>query len=57
MLGIPAALGVDAKITAHCAESGEKLELEVRAGRLSETAGVVHFLVPFRDWYADLVFT
>lgn len=73
MLGIPAALGCDAKIDAVCTESNEKVNLEIKDGQihinsvtLSDSEGslpfksetlLVHFPIPFARWYDDLVFT
>jgi len=31
--------------------------LQVRDGGVSQSDVMVHFLVPFRNWYDDLVFT
>jgi len=56
-LGIPAALQHDADVEAVCAQSGEKIILQVRDGQLSESGDLVHFLVPFAHWYDDLAFT
>ena len=56
-LGIPAALHVDAEIDAECAQSGEGIHLTVSRRRVQYEAGLVHFLVPFRNWYDDLPFT
>jgi len=56
-LGIPAALHADADVEAACAQSGEKIVLQVRDGVVSNSDALVHFLVPFKHWYADLVFT
>lgn len=56
-LGIPAALHADATIDAHCAASGDPLPLTVRDAQLLASDAVVHFLVPFRAWYDDLVYT
>ena len=56
-LGIPASLGRDADVEAACAHSGEAITLQVRNGGVSRPDGLIHFLVPFRHWYDDLVFT
>jgi len=62
-LGIPAALHVDARVEAACAQSGEKIYLTVQnQGTSTErsvqgSSALVHFLVPFKDWYDDLPFT
>jgi hypothetical protein len=56
-LGIPAALHADAQIEAVCAQSGEPIRLSVTGGQVSDSNALVHFLIPFRDWYEDLAFT
>jgi Alkylmercury lyase len=57
-LGIPAALGAEAHIDAHCTYSGEPIALEVRNGQVPGGEGVVaHFAVPFARWYDDLIHT
>jgi hypothetical protein len=56
-LGIPAALHVDAEVEAECAQSGERIHLTVSRQEVQSEAGIVHFLVPFKNWYNDLPFT
>ena len=56
-LGIPAALHIDAEIEAACARSGEPLRLSVTSGQVHASDALVHFLIPFRNWYDDLSFT
>lgn len=56
-LGIPAALHTDARIEASCARSGEPVWLQVTGGQIQGADALVHFLVPFREWYDDLPFT
>ena len=55
--GIPAALHADAEIEASCAQSGEPLHLRVSRGLVQGSEALVHFLIPFRDWYNDLTAT
>lgn len=55
--GIPAALYADAEISAQCAFDGALLRLQVRGTTVSGDGGLVHFLLPCRRWYDDLVFT
>jgi len=55
--GIPAALGVDARIFTTCADCGGVLERKVSAGAITETRGVVHFALPARRWWDDVGFT
>jgi hypothetical protein len=56
-LGIPAALGCDAVVETECADCGNPTTLTVRDGEVGDHSELVHFLVPFRRWYDDLVFT
>lgn len=56
-LGIPAALCVDAEIKAACAQSGASIRLSVINRQVQKSDALVHFLLPFRDWYNDLIFT
>ncbi|HLO16801.1 MAG TPA: organomercurial lyase [Anaerolineales bacterium] len=55
--GIPAALQVDAKIEATCAQSGEPIRISVIKQQVQDSDALVHFLIPFREWYNDLAFT
>lgn len=56
--GIVAALHASqASIESACAASGDRLYLEISAGQVSSAGEVVHFLLPFRRWYDDLVAT
>jgi alkylmercury lyase-like protein len=55
--GIPAALHVDAVIEASCAQSGVPIQLSVIDQQVKDSDVLVHFLLPFRDWYNDLTFT
>ena len=57
MLGIPAMLGVDALLDGRCAQSGAPMRMAIRDGRPSEFWGVVHFLLPFTQWYKDVEYT
>lgn len=56
-LGIPAALHSDAEIEATCSQSKQPIQLNIKDGKVSASDALVHFLVPFREWYNDLVFT
>lgn len=55
-LGIPAALHCDAAIIIEDPLGGAPLELSVVDGQVVGE-GLVHFLLPFRRWYDDLVET
>ncbi len=56
-LGVPAALRCDAIVHTECAESHRPITLTLENGRVTDQGERVHFLVPFRRWYEDLVFT
>ncbi len=56
-LGIPAMLECDAEISTSCGCCGARLHLEVAAGSVHSEADVVHFAVPARHWWDNIVFT
>ena len=56
--GVVAALGAgEANIRSVCAHSGAALSVSVRQGQAVSAGEVIHFLVPFRQWYRDIIFT
>jgi Alkylmercury lyase len=56
-LGIPAMLKLDGTHDASCGCCGLSMVLEVRGGALQPSEGVVHFAVPARKWWEDIIFT
>jgi Alkylmercury lyase len=54
-LGIIAMLHADGRVLTSCGTSGETMELSVR-GRALVGEGVVHFALPARRWWEDIVF-
>ena len=56
-LGIPAALGADAVITAPCGDCSESMTLEVRNGALVRSEGIIHFAIPAHHWWDNIGFT
>ena len=57
-LGIPAMLHADAKITARYAHSDEPITYSVQNGEVIPPAeGIVHFALPFAQWYDNLIHT
>jgi hypothetical protein len=56
-LGVPAALGADALISAPCGDCGEPLTLELRDGALARGEGLIHFAVPARRWWDNIGYT
>jgi len=56
-LGIPAMLGVPARIDATCGDCTDPMVIETGDGGPARGAGVVHFAVPARNWWDDIGFT
>jgi hypothetical protein len=56
-LAIPAALSIDAEIRGVWMDSGQPAELAVADGQLTSTEGVVHFQIPARQWWDDIIET
>ncbi len=56
-LGIPAMLRARATVDATCSDSREAILLRVEADCVLGHGELIHFAVPFRRWYEDLVFT
>ena len=57
VLGIPAMLKKDARIISSCGDCASTYELQVVNGRIMGDAGVLHFAVPVKQWWQDIVFT
>ena len=47
----------DAQIATVCGDCDEPMSLNVVDGKLVEDEGVVHFAVPAKLWWEDVVFT
>ncbi len=56
-LGILAALHVDGRVVTSCGDCGAGMELAVSGGALAEGEGIIHFGVPARHWWDNIVFT
>ena len=56
-LGIAAALGQDATITASCGDCGDPMAAEISGGALARGDGVVHFAIPAKRWWDNIGFT
>jgi hypothetical protein len=56
-LGIPAMLGRDANAATVCPDCNERVTIRVEGGSATPEDAVVHFLVPARDFWADIGFT
>jgi hypothetical protein len=57
MLGIPAALHKDAVVEAKYEDTGETAVITIKNGQVQHEDGVVHFPLPVRQWYDDLILT
>ncbi len=55
--GVPAALGVDGRVSTSCPDCGESIELDVRGGSPEADDQLVHLLVPAEAWWDDIVYT
>jgi hypothetical protein len=55
-LGIPAMLHGDAEIRASCGDCGTAAIVHVE-GQEVRGEGLVHFALPVREWWNDIVFT
>ena len=56
-LGIVSLLGGEGVVETSCPDCSEPLSLRVTGGKLVESDSVVHFSVPARHWWDDIVFT
>ena len=56
-LGIVATLGADAVIRAACGDCCEPMLLEIRAGMLTRSEGIIHFAVPAHYWWDNIGYT
>jgi len=56
-MGIAAALGRDAVISAPCGDCGVSMVNEIRDARLVRDEGVIHFAIPAKRWWDNIGFT
>ena len=56
-LGIPAMLHTDATVEAQYSDTLRPIVLKVHNKHVSGSQPLVHFALPFKHWYDDLVFT
>ena len=56
-LGIIAMLKTDGTLETSCPCCGETLEIEIRGGKPIAERGIVHFGIPARRWWENIVFT
>ena len=55
-LGIAACLGTDATIRCSCGDCDQAMRVDIRDGRV-EGSGLIHFGVPARHWWDDIIYT
>jgi hypothetical protein len=56
VMGISAVLKRDAFIQTSCGDCGTAMPLRIVNGSLEPSIGIVHFVVPAAQWWADIVF-
>jgi hypothetical protein len=56
-LGIMAMLKTNATLDTSCPCCSEAMAIEVLGGALSPTSGIIHFGVPAKKWWENIVFT
>ena len=56
-LGIPAMLSCDGRVETSCGCCGEAMSMTVSDRSLQEAEGIVHFAIPARRWWEDIVFS
>jgi len=56
-LGILAMRGAAGRVRTSCGDCAQALELRVADGSLQAGEGVIHFALPARHWWDDIVFT
>ena len=58
VFGIAAFLGESVTAEGSCADCGDRFSFEIAVpGGPADSTGLVHILVPARDWYKDVGFT
>ncbi len=55
-LGIPAMLKKDARVVTACGCCNDAMIIEIQDGKLVNASGVVHFAIPPKDWWKNVVF-
>ena len=56
-LGIIAMLQSDSILDTSCACCGEAMTIDVRRGKIVPARGVIHFAIPAKRWWENIVFT
>ena|SRR5438128_1178428 len=56
-LGVAAMLQADAVLDTSCACCGEAMTLGVLRGQIASASGIIHFAIPAKRWWENIVFT
>jgi hypothetical protein len=56
-LGIAAMLKQNARIKTACGDCGTAMEVAIIDGEVQGGLGSIHFAIPARQWWDDIVFT
>ena len=56
-LGIMAMLGSDSVLDTSCACCGEAMRIHRHDGTIVRASGVIHFAIPAKRWWENIVFT
>jgi Alkylmercury lyase len=56
-LGVPVMLRSDGKISSACGCCGTAIHISVRGGALQSHEAIVHFAVPAKHWWDNVVYT
>lgn len=56
-LGVVSLLGGDGRVLTSCPDCHEPMVLEIKLRQLINPVGVVHFSVPARRWWDDIIHT
>lgn len=54
-LGIPAMLSCDGRVETSCGCCGEAMSMSVEDQALQDPQGLIHFAIPARRWWEDIV--
>ena len=56
-LAVIAALHTDGRITSTWSDTGESVDISITDGQLDDGDGYIHFAIPARRWWDDIVLT
>ena len=56
-LGVLAALDRDGVVRTACGDCSEPMLLEIEAGKLTRSEGIIHFAVPAHHWWDNIGYT